>query len=136
MHDVLAAPWALCYSVLEGDGHTCSLISYCDDDLADLLVRLQEAVGLDDLLQRERPGDQRLETTVRQPRVHELLALLEALRVRSDLQQDIASDRHPLAQNVEQRQRSRLRAERAVEEHNSRTGRRLHQLVHRGAADG
>ena len=53
------------------------------DDLADLLVRLQVAVGLDDLLERERPGDDRLEAPVGEPFVDELLAPLQALRDRS-----------------------------------------------------
>jgi len=39
-------------------------------------------------------------------------------------------------QHVEQRQRGLLGAERAVEEHHPRAGRRLNQLVHRGAAHG
>ena len=65
-------------SVRKGDGHTCSLISHCDDDLADLLVRLQEAVGLDDLVQRERPGDERLETAVGEPSLMNFFARSEA----------------------------------------------------------
>src|SRR5262249_51862663 len=35
-----------------------------DDDLADLLVRLQVAVRLNDLVERERPGDEGLEAAV------------------------------------------------------------------------
>src|SRR5262245_3867110 len=117
-------------------GRRLWVASYGHDDLADLLVRLQVAVGLDDLLQRERFRDDWFETAVGQPRVDELLALLKAFGVCGDLQQDVAADRHPLAQHVEQRQRGRLRAQRPVEEDDPRAGRRLHELVHRGAADG
>ena len=41
--------------------------------LPNLLVRLQVAVGLDDLLERERPGDDRLEAPVGEPVVDEFL---------------------------------------------------------------
>jgi hypothetical protein len=48
--------------------------SHRDDGLADLLVRLQLAVGLDDLLEREGLGDDRLEAAVGEPVVDERLA--------------------------------------------------------------
>ena len=54
-----------------------------DDDLADLLVRLQVAVSLDDLIKRERLGDQRLEAAFGESVVDELLRPFQTLAGRS-----------------------------------------------------
>ena len=85
-------------------------------DPADLLVRLQEAVGLDDFLERERPGDDRLEASVGEPLVDESLAAFQASRVARDFHQHVAADREPPAQDVEHGERCRLRAQGTVEE--------------------
>src|SRR5262249_31417872 len=82
-----------------------------DDDLSALLVRLQVAVRPNDLVKRERPGDEGLEAAVCEPGVDELLRPVEARRVARDLQHHVAADRGPLSQNVEQGQGRRLRAE-------------------------
>src|SRR5262245_31620782 len=56
-------------------------VSNRDDDLADLLVRLQIAVSLDDFLKRERLGDERLEATRGESVIHERLRPFQTLRV-------------------------------------------------------
>jgi len=64
-------------------------------DFADLLVRLHVAVRLDDLLERERLGDHRLELTSRQTLDDELLGLFEPPGIPGDLEQDVAADGQP-----------------------------------------
>lgn len=59
--------------------------SHCDDDLADLLVGFQKAVRLGDLLQRERPGDHRLQVCLRETLEDQFVIAGEALRVVPDL---------------------------------------------------
>jgi hypothetical protein len=50
--------------------------SHSNDGLADLLVRLQVAVGLDDLAQRKRLGDDRFQRPIGQALFNKLLARL------------------------------------------------------------
>src|SRR4051794_37914040 len=87
-----------------------------DDNLADLLVRLQETVGFDDLVEWECLGNERLEPSVGETFVDELLAAFEALWIESDFHHHVAADRQPASQDLEQRERSRFRAQRAVDE--------------------
>src|SRR5262249_16706672 len=79
-------------------------------DLADLLVRLQVTVGLDDLLEGEGPGNDRLEAPVRQPLVHEALPPLHTGRVGCDLREDIPPDGDGFGYGLQHRHRRRLRA--------------------------
>ena len=51
-----------------------------DDDFTHLLVRLQVAVRLDDLVERERLGDKQLETAVSQPLIDKLRFIRLSLR--------------------------------------------------------
>src|SRR6516165_373656 len=111
-------------------------VSNRDDDLADLLVRLQVAVSLDDFLKRERLGDERLEAARGESIIHERLRPFQTLRVGRDLHHHVAANRDPLAQDVEQGEWRRLRAQRAVEEQDPQPGRRLRELREGRAADG
>jgi hypothetical protein len=110
--------------------------SYRHDDLAELLVRFQIPVGLDDLLKRERLGDDRLQPAIRQTRVDERLGPFQTPGVARDLHHHVAADREPLSQDVEQGQRRRLRAQGPVEEDDAQTGRRLGEFGDGRAADG
>ena len=65
-------------------------VSDRDDDLADLPVRLQIAVGLDDFLKRKRFSDERLDAAVGQSVVHELFRPFQALRVARGLHHHVA----------------------------------------------
>ncbi len=67
-------------------------------------------------LERERPGDDRLEASVGEPLVDESLAAFQASRVARDFHQHVAADREPPAQDVEHGERCRLRAQGTVEE--------------------
>src|SRR5947209_19631458 len=79
-----------------------SFLSDRNHDLAELLVRLQVAVRLDDLLERERPGDDWLEAPVGQPLGDEPLPPLQPRGVGGDFHQAVAADRLALDQDVEQ----------------------------------
>src|SRR5437762_8683329 len=60
------------------------LLSDSHHDFADLLIRLQVAMGLDDLRERERPGDDGLEAPFGQPCVDEPLRALQPCAVGRD----------------------------------------------------
>src|SRR5262249_40210504 len=95
------------------------------DDLADLLVRLEVTMSLDDLLERESPGDDRLEAAVRETAVDELLGAFQPFRITGDLHHHVAANCEPAAQHGEQGKRSWLRAQGSVEEERSELGGRL-----------
>ena len=68
--------------------------SHLHDDLADLLVRLQVGMSLDDLLEREGLGDDRLQSAISQALVDETFTTLQPGRVAGrerDLRQPIAA---------------------------------------------
>src|SRR5499426_693493 len=60
-----------------------AIASHPHDDLADLLVRLQVAMSLDDLLEREGLGDDRLQAAISQALVDETFTTLQPGRVGS-----------------------------------------------------
>src|SRR6476646_2653118 len=70
--------------------------SDCDDDLADLLVGFQKAVRVDNLHQRERPGDHRLQVSLSKTFQDQLVIAGEALRVVPDLRGQPAADAQAL----------------------------------------
>src|SRR5262245_25088471 len=108
--------------------HLSSPISHRYNDLANLLVRFHIAVRLDDLLERESPGDDWPETPVGQPFVDEPLRFLQPSEISRDFRQLIPADRQVLGQDIEQRQRRRFSAERAIDEQYSEACHNLRQL--------
>src|SRR5262245_6112141 len=109
--------------------------SNCDYDLSDLLVRLQEAVGVNDLVKPERLGDEWFERAIIQSVVDELLCLVQTRGIVCDFHHDVAANSEPLRQQLKQRERGRLGAQRTVEEDDSQAGRRLDQFLDGWAAD-
>ena len=92
-------------------------------------------MGCDDLLERERPGDDRREARIGEPLVDEPLPALQAGGVGGDFEQRVTTDRQPVSQDIEEGQRRRLRTQGAVEEQRSEASHRLDELLDRGPAD-
>jgi hypothetical protein len=93
-------------------------------------------VSLDDFLKRERLGDERLEPARSESVIHERLGPVQTLWVGRDLHHHVAANRDPIAQDVEQGQWRRLRAQRTVEEQDPQPGGRLSELSEGRAVDG
>src|SRR5262247_4685162 len=89
-----------------------AIASHPHDDLADLLVRLQVAMSLDDLLEREGLGDDRLQAAISQAVGDETFTTLQpgrvAGRVERDLRQPIAAQDDGLGQELQGGHRRRL----------------------------
>src|SRR5512132_83802 len=96
-----------------------------DDDLADLFVGFQVPVRLDDLVEREGPGDDRRECTVGQSALDECDSPGESRRIARDLEQRVSAQREAVRQRLEQREGSRLQAEEAVDEDRAALRRRV-----------
>ena len=91
---------------------------------------------LDDLVQRERLGNDRRELAGRKPVHDELLGASELSQVAGDLGKDVAADRERFSDYVHQRQGCRLGTERTVLEQESALRHCGGQLSNRGTADG
>src|SRR6516225_3787473 len=93
--------------------------SHPHDDLADLLVRLQVAMSLDDLLEREGLGDDRLQAAISQTLVDETFTTLQPGRVAGrerDLRQPKAAQDDGLSQQLQGGHSRRLRTQGPVDE--------------------
>src|SRR5438045_2398459 len=79
-------------STSTGSGWDMLVSLYGHHDFAELLVRLQVSMRLDDLLERECLGDDGLEASIGQPLLDEPFAPLKSCRVSRDFHQAIAAD--------------------------------------------
>src|SRR5215467_4718412 len=98
---------------------TCGYASHRHDDLADLLVRLQVAMSLYDLLERESLGDDRLQAAISQALVDETFAARQPSRVarrERDLRQPIAAQDDGLTQQLQGGHSRRLRTQDPIDE--------------------
>src|SRR6478735_9411301 len=105
------------------------------DDLAELFVRLQEPVRLDDLVERKDPGDGRLKRSGRQPVEDERLGRLEPRGITEDLVYEVAAERQRLAEDGEEREGGRFRAQAAIFDENATPRHRGRQRAEYRAAD-
>src|SRR5262245_29234264 len=90
--------------------------SHPHDDLADLLVRLQVAMSLDDLLKREGLGDDRLQAAISQALVDETFPTLQSGRVERDLRHPKAAQDDELGHQLQGGHSCRLRPQGPVDE--------------------
>src|SRR5262247_2173631 len=97
-----------------------AIASHPHDDLADLLVRLQVAMSLDDLLKREGLGDDRRQAAISQAVGDEALTALQprrvAGRVERDLRQPKAAQHDGLSDQLQGGNSRRLRTQGPVDE--------------------
>src|SRR5262249_60176365 len=93
-------------------------------------------MSLDDLLEREGPGDDRLQAAISQALVDETFTTLQSGRVERDLRHPIAAQDDELSQQLQGGDSRRLRTQGPVEEDDAVGHRRSHELLHGRATHG
>src|SRR3954447_25811485 len=124
--------WPVRNTTGDGDVSDCRLRTLClqtsshrNNNLPELLVRLEITMSVDDLLEREDLVDHRLQHARRKAIENEALCPFQTRWIAHDLLVLVAIHGQHLAEDREQRERRRFWTQRAISEHDAALAQRI-----------